>query len=853
MPIDPRTNFKLRKKCPPGSRNPLCLALKNKQEAKEKKKEALELDKPKPLKPDEPKPDKPKEDQKEKSPLPKEDQKEKSPLPDIRPVSIPSHEIPTKKEDIKPPLIPPPRRMGKYTELTPEMIDKARMVAAVYDGEHHIQKAINNDYFTREEAVEALFDEENTNTIAAQNDLDSHKILTEFKDSRYMVFKKGEKVTIAFRGRANGDPADNPHVLDTIFSNKKDYAYLDKLYSDVKTANPNAKIDIVSYSNGGPKGLYLSEKYGLEHHTIDPVLGGKEMRLLFNRTAKSPKLDLARTNVAAVSSPALTLQQIASGDRAHINVIKVDPVKLSPNPVKRIIEAHDLRQFTKPSSKVRPSALVRTSLGGVAAGIIPAALTSHLVDNSSLKNNEVKLGATSVGTSILTKGFSPIFSAGPAPVAETLVPLYGSFQAVDKSEKIIDTMIGDDISDIKKQTLKGATLGGIGAGGYMAASAAQMGLIRGGIMAGQAASSFFAPAAVAGEGLEMGLLAAGAAEGAELGAEIGTAAAPETGGGSVLLGLAAGVALGAIFGAYNGLFGKKEKEIKYPDDINSEVDGLKKTKLLTQQEVKQYIYNLNDRDLVNEVIRATQQGRKVYLYQDEDGGPKKLALQMSKEDLAQSIMMYKKDPDSFKGFSTKRLQMLGLNPELAQGKQLVKNKDNKPELNVIELKDGSFLPGKSHEFGNMKQAHKLAMLMDETDDPTQYFISNQYKNSKYYKKVGKFKSFEDVNNITREYLLEQADKKQQTKELQEIEEIDDNNLKSLNETLRAQEKRLTELIDVEEVADSVDDELIKALRENIRLLKEKITIVSQQEKQVKTEIKVTETETEAETERDPRQ
>ena len=866
MPIDPRTNFTLRKKCPPGSRNPICLVLKNKEDAKEKKRELLKIDEEgKPLKPDKPKPlkpDKPDEPLPKPPPLPtplKPDEPlpKPSPLPtplkpSIFTPDIPSAEIPTKKEDIKPPLIAPPRRMGKYTDLTEPMIEKARMIAAVYDGQHHIQKAIDNEYFTREEAVEALFDEENTNNIAAQNDLDNHKILTEFKDSRYMVFKKGEKVTIAFRGRANGDPADIPHIIDTVLSSKKDYAYLDKLYSDIKSANPNATIDITSYSNGGPKGLYLSEKYNLEHHTIDPVLGPKEVKLLLDRTVKSPKLDLARTNVAAVSSPALTLQQIASGDRAHMNIIKVDPVKLSPNPVKRFIEAHDLTKFTKPSPKVRTSAMVRTSLGGVAAGIVPAALASHLVDNSSLKNNEVKLGATAVGTSILTKGFSPLFSAGPAPIAETLVPLYGSFQAVDKSEKFVDTMLGDDMSDLKKQTLKGGVLGGVGAGAYMGTSALQMGLVRGGIAAGQAASSFFAPAAAVGEGLEMGLLAAEGAEvGAELGAEIGAGAAPETGGASILLGLAAGVALGGIFGAYNGLFGKKEKEIKYPDDINTEVNGLKKTKLLTQQEVKQYIYNLNDRDLVNEVIRATQQGRKVYLYQDEDGGPKKLALQMSKEDIAQSIMMYKKDPDSFKGFSTKRLQMLGLNPALAEGKQLVKNKDNKMESNVIELKDGSFLPGKSHEFGDMRQAHRLAMLMDETDDPTQYFISNQYKNSKYYKKVGKFKSFEEVDNITTQYLLEQADKKKQTKKLQQIKEIDDNNLESLNQTLRDQEKRLRELINIEEVGDAIDDQLIQALRENIKLLKQKITTVSEQEQQVKTEIKETETETETERERDP--
>ena len=42
-------------------------------------------------------------------------------------------------------------------------------------------------------------------------------------------------------------------------------------------------MEVISYSNGGPKGMYMADKYNLPHTSIDPHLGPTELRSLLNR------------------------------------------------------------------------------------------------------------------------------------------------------------------------------------------------------------------------------------------------------------------------------------------------------------------------------------------------------------------------------------------------------------------------------------------------------------------------------------------------------------------------------------------------------------------------------------------
>ena len=94
----------------------------------------------------------------------------------------------------------------------------------------------------------------------------------------YLVVTRGQETKIVFRGRA--DDGDNTHVEQTIRGITRDYSQLDTLYQTLARRNPGGEIEIVSYSNGTPKGMYLSSKYNLRHTAIDGLFGPKETQLL---------------------------------------------------------------------------------------------------------------------------------------------------------------------------------------------------------------------------------------------------------------------------------------------------------------------------------------------------------------------------------------------------------------------------------------------------------------------------------------------------------------------------------------------------------------------------------------------
>jgi hypothetical protein len=138
---------------------------------------------------------------------------------------------------------------------------------------------------------------------------------------------------------------DTIHVGDTLRGKERDYAYIDELMGKLQVRRPDANVEVISYSNGGPKGLYMAEKYGLPHHTIDPVLGPKEVALLAKRGPDSAPLDLVRTNRPALASGmGQTAQQILTGDEAHINTINVAAVRSEGHPLTKIMDAARGRQ-----------------------------------------------------------------------------------------------------------------------------------------------------------------------------------------------------------------------------------------------------------------------------------------------------------------------------------------------------------------------------------------------------------------------------------------------------------------------------------------------------------------------------
>ena len=155
------------------------------------------------------------------------------------------------------------------------------------------------------------------------------------------------EVKLVFRGvdASNPRPSDEVHKRSTILDKERDYGYLDELYRDIKRDYPTAPMEIVSYSNGGPKGLYLSEKYGVQHYSIDPLLGPKELGTLMNRDGTSPKLQLVRTTRPAVAmGGAQTLHEIVhSNPIPNAEILNVEPLPAhSSNPMGVLQQDHGL-------------------------------------------------------------------------------------------------------------------------------------------------------------------------------------------------------------------------------------------------------------------------------------------------------------------------------------------------------------------------------------------------------------------------------------------------------------------------------------------------------------------------------
>jgi hypothetical protein len=442
--------------------------------------------------------------------------------------------------------------------LTPEQVNKGRMVAAAYEVDYQVNREMASSGSTMQEATDTVLLQQHN--ILRQTELSDYRVIENLSDKQYLVLEKGNEVKVVFRGRAgNTNPVRPPansiehmlsegdsmagidtiHVADTLKGTTRDYTYIDDLMGELQLTRPDANVEVISYSNGGPKGLYMSEKYGLPHHSIDPVLGPKEVALLAKRGPDSAPLDLVRTNRPALASGmGQTAQQILTGDEAHINTINVAPVKSEGHPLAKIVDAHDLSHYALMDDQLnvipethrgKVGIIGKNALGSVVSGVAPAALASVLVEGTTPDApREAKIVEEAAATSIITKGVSPMLGAGAAPIAESILPLYASFEAADKTGQLADKIIPDDMHGVHN-TVKGA-LGGAAGGAAFAGTAAVQ------------------TAAVT------TLL------GAEAGAEAGSVLAPETFGLSIL----AGAALGGTVGLITDIFSKHDQKEPIP-------------------------------------------------------------------------------------------------------------------------------------------------------------------------------------------------------------------------------------------------------------------------------------------------
>ena len=114
----------------------------------------------------------------------------------------------------------------------------------------------------------------------------------------------------------------------------------------------------------------------------------------------------------------------------------------------------------------------RGAVTGMLPGIAAAAIVEHFApdQNEHLKNLE-EAGITAGGTSVLTT----MVGAGSAPMAETVLPLYASYEAASATSKLTDYIMKDDTStpEIVKGAISGAYAGAAGGASFVGAAAAQ--------------------------------------------------------------------------------------------------------------------------------------------------------------------------------------------------------------------------------------------------------------------------------------------------------------------------------------------------------------------------------------------
>ena len=359
------------------------------------------------------------------------------------------------------------------------------MVAASYELNHLAERQRQNGFATTDygEIVNDIMETHGQEALE-QFGLGSWELDSERSTEQFIVLEKGGETQIVFRGRAGINVVDEAHLWAAAKGQPRDYSELDELIENLRETRPNSRISVTSYSNGGPKGMYVADKYNLPHYTIDPVLGPREIEALASRTEFSPPLEIVTTTrPAAASMTGTTLQEIITGHSPeNTEFIQVEPYEApSYHPIDLIEDPHDLRHYSNmdengwainEAERVRPSLIGRNVAGNLIASTAPIALASFMVEGTAPnQQKDVKLGETAALGAILQQGISPLIGGGEAAAAELVLPLFTSLEAADKTAQAMDDVLPDDMDYADRQVLIGTAAGGT-AGGTFAATAA---------------------------------------------------------------------------------------------------------------------------------------------------------------------------------------------------------------------------------------------------------------------------------------------------------------------------------------------------------------------------------------------
>ena len=413
------------------------------------------------------------------------------------------------------------------------------------------------------------------------------------------------------------------------------YPELDAIAENLIDKYPSVKT--VTYSNGGPKGIYLNKEWKLPMTAFDPVIGTAQAGDL--RSGLPAEAHMVRTTLPSVGMEAgkLTnpLRQISdpvatTNTSKNVKITTISPLEHTEdfpkpsNAFERLLEGHKLDQFADADaprqfatgtretlSKFKTGVRTTGELGrGLATGLAAGAITrsiglepdsqTGLITTSALNTTlDAAVAGSAAGMSTtavsmiggatarvaLSEGAAAALGASASAASTLALPTLAAYEAANSVGQAIDRATAGWRDQGAAHALSGGLAGTTAAVTGLTANMAT-GTAVNVFRAVRTARAGYSAVAVAAEGTEMtaaGYSAVAAAEGAGAMASGGETAAllafvPIPGWrlvlGAVALGTLLGVGLGWLFGPHDSPEEQQRKASEHQHEIEAKFDEI---------------------------------------------------------------------------------------------------------------------------------------------------------------------------------------------------------------------------------------------------------------------------------------
>lgn len=203
----------------------------------------------------------------------------------------------------------------------------------------------------------------------------------------------------------------------------------------------------IGYSNGGVKGHWVARVKKVPMTLFDPMMGATQTND-FVKGFDVP-VEYVRTTGVSAMSPAHTIGEVLGGPGQNVKVTLVPQKKGVA--YTDFMENHGVHEgdAMAETDATNLKTNVNNFVRNVSAGVISGVIADQFIKNTFPEaHKEIKLAGTSITAATLNKIFSPLFGAGAAPLAETMLPFYTSYEAMDKvSEGLKELGVNKEVAD----------------------------------------------------------------------------------------------------------------------------------------------------------------------------------------------------------------------------------------------------------------------------------------------------------------------------------------------------------------------------------------------------------------------